>query len=423
MTPAGDRFERAVILAVGSELLGTDKLDTNSLTITAALQQVGVEIRWKAIAGDDPATLAVMFRRAVEDADLVVLCGGLGPTEDDLTRDVVAEGLGLRIHEDAGVLAAIEARFARRGWTMAANNRRQAQVPEGAVALANPRGTAPGLWITRGRQGVLLLPGPPKELGPMLREAVDRFITPRTGGRRVVRRVIRMTGRGESAIDAILQPSYQVWLARAVPVRATILAAMGQIELHLTAVDGDPALADAAVDAAVAEAVAAVGRDVFSERGESLEQVVGAALASRGWRIALAESCTGGLIASRLTSVPGASRYFDQSVVTYSNEAKSAWAGVPPALIAAHGAVSDEVARAMAEGIRARTGAEVGVGVTGIAGPDGGTPGKPVGMVVMAVAHPDGTSSRTLQFPGDREQVRFQASQSALDLLRRTIGA
>lgn len=414
-------FERAVILAVGSELLGAERVDTNSLAMTAALNRYGIELAWKAVAGDDRAELTRAVRRALDDADLILLCGGLGPTDDDLTREVVAGVLGRPLHTDPAIVDAIAARFAARGWTMADNNRRQAQVPEGAVVLPNARGTAPGLWIEDGARGVLLLPGPPREMAPLLDYAMATFVEPRSGGRRLVRRVLRMTGRGESTIDALLQPLYRTWADRPIPVRATILAAMGQIELHLSAVHPSAGPAEDAVDAAIAEAREVIGRDVFSEDGAALEAVVGRLLAARGWRVSSAESCTGGLVAERITSVPGASRYFDQGVVTYSNAAKTAWLGVPEVLLAEHGAVSEPVARAMAEGVRERTGAEAGLGVTGIAGPDGGTPDKPVGTVAIAVALPDGTSSRVLQFLGDRTQIRFQSSQAVLDLLRRAL--
>ena len=424
--PSPAPFERAVIVAVGSELLGAERLDTNSLAMTAALNACGIELVWKAVAGDDAVSLARTVRRALDDADLLLVCGGLGPTDDDLTRDVVADVLGRPLQFDQGIADAIAARFAARGWVMTDNNRRQAQVPQGAAVLANARGTAPGLWIDDGAHGVLLLPGPPREMKPLLEQAIASYIAPRSAGRRLVRRVLRMTGRGESTIDALLQASYRAWAEEPVPVRATILAAMGQIELHLSAVHAEPARAQAAVDAAAVTARDLIGRDIFSDDGAPLEAVVGQMLVARGWTVAVAESCTGGLVAERLTAVPGASRYFEQGVVTYSNAAKTAWLGVPDALLAEHGAVSDPVARAMAAGVRARTGADVGLGVTGIAGPGGGTPGKPVGTVAIAVALPDGASgehvsSRVLQFLGDREQIRFQSSQAVLDLLRRTL--
>ena len=421
MPSSGVSFGRAVILAVGSELLTSLRIDTNSLTITGALNATGIDVIWKAVVGDDHDSLARLLTRALEDADLVVLSGGLGPTDDDVTRDVVSAVLGLPLKEDGAIVDAIAARFAARGWPMPANNRRQANVPDGAVVLPNPRGTAPGLWIEQGGGALLLLPGPPRELAPLLEDALQAYVRPRTGGQRLVRRVVRMTGRGESLIDELLQPCYREWAARTVPVRATILAAMGQLELHLSATHADAARAESAVAAAADEACARVGRDAFTDRGESLEAVVGQLLVDRGWRVAVAESCTGGLVAGRLTAVRGASRYFDQGVVTYSNAAKVRWLGVPETLIAEHGAVSDAVARAMASGIRERAGADVGISVTGIAGPDGGTTDKPVGTVVMAVALRESITTRTLHLLGDREQIRSQSAQAALDLVRRTL--
>ncbi len=421
MPASGSLFGRAVILAVGSELLTPLRVDTNSLTITGALNATGIDVIWKAVVGDSPQVLSRLLARALEDAELVVLSGGLGPTDDDVTRDVVSAVLGLPLREDAAIVAAIAARFASRGWPMPANNRRQANVPEGAVVLPNARGTAPGLWIEQGGRALLLLPGPPRELAPLLEEALQAYVRPRTGGRRMVRRIVKMTGRGESLIDELLQPHYREWAARTVPVSATILAAMGQLELHLSATHADVAQAESAVTVAAVEACARVGRDAFSDTGESLEAVVGHLLAGCGWHVAVAESCTGGLVASRLTAVPGASRYFDQGVVAYSNAAKVEWLGVPEALIAEHGAVSDPVARAMASGIRVRAGADVGIGVTGIAGPDGGTADKPVGTVVIAVALRESVTSRTLHLLGDREQIRSQSAQAALDLVRRIL--
>lgn len=414
-------FGRAVILAVGSEMLTPLRVDTNSLTITGALNATGIDVLWKAVVGDDPDVLARLLVRALEDAELVVLSGGLGPTADDVTRDVVSAVLGLALREDAAIVDAIAARFAARGWPMPANNRRQAHVPDGGIVLPNSRGTAPGLWIEHGDRALLLLPGPPRELAPLLEDALHTHVRPRTGGRRMVRRVVKMTGRGESLIDELLQPCYREWAGREVPVRATILAAMGQLELHLSATHADAAVAASAVAVAADEVCARVGRDAFTDQDEGLEAVVGRLLVDRGWRAAVAESCTGGLVAGRLTAVPGASRYFDQGVVTYSNAAKVRWLGVPESLIAEHGAVSDPVARAMATGIRERTGADVGISVTGIAGPDGGSAGKPVGTVVIAVALGDSVTSRTLQLLGDRQQIRSQSAQAALDLVRRVL--
>jgi nicotinamide-nucleotide amidase len=414
-------FARAAVLAVGTELLTPSRIDTNSLAITARLNELGIDVVWKAVVGDDRATVARAMRDALGQADLLVCCGGLGPTDDDVTRDAAADALGLSLATDAAIAARIEARFAARGLTMPRINLRQAQVPAGAHVLENTVGTAPGLWIPADAQGVLLLPGPPRELEPMLAAVTATHLAPRAGGWTVRRRVIRVTGRTESHAEEAVQPLYAGWAAATPPVRVTILASLGQIDLHLSARATDAATADAALASAVEMAQARLGSDVYSVDGCGLEEVVGDQLARRGWRVAVAESCTGGLITSRLTDVPGSSRYVDRAVVTYSNEAKTALLGVPAELIAAHGAVSEPVALAMAEGVRARAGVDLGVGVTGIAGPDGGSPEKPVGTVVVAVAVAGRTEVRTKRFTGDRALVKFQASQAALDLARRLL--
>lgn len=417
------RLARAAVLAVGSEMLTPLRVDTNSLWITEQLDALGIPLAFKAVVGDERDELARMLRLALERADLVVLTGGLGPTDDDLTREVAAEVLGRPLAEDPAIADALRARFLRRGFTtpMPENNRRQAMVPAGAAVVPNANGSAPGLWIEEGAQVVVLLPGPPRELRPMFMRLVEDRLRARAGPGGLVRRVVLLTGRIESQADEALRPLYAAWRGRDVPVSATILSHPGEIQLHLSARAADRAVAEAAVAVATGEAVTCFGRDAFSTDGRALEQVVGDVLASRGWRIALAESCTGGLIASRLTDVPGSSRYVERGVVTYANEAKMAMLGVPAALLVAHGAVSDPVARAMAEGVRRLAGVEVGVGVTGIAGPGGGSADKPVGMVVVAVATGGVTVARTYQFLGDRALVKLQASQAALDLVRRTV--
>ena len=268
---------------------------------------------------------------------------------------------------------------------MADINRRQAMVPRGATVLENTHGTAPGLWLERGATILVLLPGPPREMTPMLEAVIRDRLAPRTGGRGLFRRVLKITGRTESAVDAVAQPVYGAWTAARVPITTTILAVMGQIELHLTASAASRVEADAALDAAVDALTAALGTSVYSIDGRSLEAVVGDLLRQAHWTIAAAESCTGGLLMSRLTGVPGSSDYVDRGFVCYSNQAKVDWLGVPQAMIEEHGAVSEPVARAMAEGVRGRAATNVGVGITGIAGPDGGTPDKPVGTVAIAV--------------------------------------
>ncbi len=409
---------RACIIAVGSELLTPHKVDTNSLFLTERLNDVGIDVRVKLVVGDDVDELARHVSAALVWADVLVMTGGLGPTEDDVTREAVARVLDAPLVLDETILEGIRRRFARRGMEMPAINRRQAMVPRGAAVLPNPNGTAPGLWMQHGKCSIVLLPGPPREMQPMFEAVVAERLAPRTGGVALFRRVVRITGRPESDVDACVQPVYSRWLSRAVPISTTILGVLGQIELHLTARAPSRAAADAALDAAVAELQAVLGDSIYSVDGRQLEAVVGDLLRAQRLRIAVAESCTGGLLASRLTDVPGSSDYVDGGFVCYSNASKVDWLGVAESLIAEHGAVSEPVARAMAEGARARSGAPVGVGITGIAGPGGGTAEKPVGTVAMAVLVDGETRVRTSRFIGGREQIKFQATQGALDMLR-----
>jgi nicotinamide-nucleotide amidase len=409
---------RACIIAVGSELLTPFRVDTNSLVVTERLNAVGFDVRLKAVVGDDVEEIAQVFSGALNWADLVVCTGGLGPTEDDLTRDAVARVLKLPMDENAAVVERIRARFARRGMTMPEINRRQAMVPRGATLLDNPNGTAPGLWLEHGRSSVLLLPGPPREMTPMLDVVIGERLAPRSRGAGLFRRVLKITGRAESDVDQRAQPIYARWTSQAIPISTTILAVLGQIELHLTARATDRAAAEAALEAAVGDLRAALGDAVYSVDGRPLEAIVGDLLRSKTLTIAVAESCTGGLLASRLTDVPGSSDYVDRGAVCYSNRSKTDWLGVPAALIAEHGAVSDAVAEAMAARIRSLAGANVGVGLTGIAGPGGGTPQKPVGTVAIAVKTDDDARVRTFQFMGGRDMVKFQASQAALNMVR-----
>jgi nicotinamide-nucleotide amidase len=414
-------LSRAAIIAVGSEMLTPSRIDTNSLFITEQLNALGIEVVFKAIVGDDRDELGRMFRVALERVDLVVCSGGLGPTDDDLTREVAAAVLGRTLHEDEAITNRIRERFTRRGVQMPEINRRQAMVPDGAVVIDNQNGSAPGLWLEDAGQVVLLLPGPPRELKPMLTRLVDGPLAARGAGFSLLRRVIRITGRTESHTEEAVRPLYAEWAAAPIPIAATILASLGQVELHLSARAVSRTDAVAALETAVRQVQSVLGADVYSIDGHPLEQVVGDLLVERTMRIAVAESCTGGLITSRLTDIPGSSRYVDQSVVTYSNDAKVSLLGVPAELIAAHGAVSESVALAMADGMRARAGADVAVGVTGIAGPGGGSPDKPVGTVAIAAVTAAETRSRVYRFVGEREMVKFQASQAALDMVRRML--
>ena len=414
-------LRRAVILAIGSELLTSHKLDTNSLFLTEKLNAYGVIVRYKVVVGDDEDDLAAAIRDAVSCADLVVTTGGLGPTEDDITRMGVAKAFGLTLYEDLDVVSLIRKRFRSRGLKMPALNRCQALVPEGATILPNPRGTAPGLWIETGGVICLLLPGPPRELCPMFEDVLRGRIAERTAGHRIFRRVLTIVGQTESRVEELTHSVYSQWRVAGRRIDTTILASLGQIEVHLSTRTDDAGRATRLLDTATAELAKVLGNSLASMHGESLESVVGRLLTNRGSRLALAESCTGGLVASRLTDVPGSSEYVLAGWVVYSNEAKIGL-GVDATVIKQHGAVSEPVALAMAVQACRRGQADFGIGVTGIAGPSGGSPEKPVGTVSFGLAGPDGPiQAFTTRFLGERDRVKFQASQTALDMLRREL--
>jgi nicotinamide-nucleotide amidase len=407
----------AAIVAVGSEMLTPFRVDTNSLTITERLNVIGYDVRMKVVVGDGLDELVRAFAMLAGRVDVIVCTGGLGPTEDDITRDALARLQEVPMDFDPAIVDGIQARFAKRGLVMASINRRQAMVPRGATVLPNRNGTAPGLLTTHQGTTIVLLPGPPREMAPMLDAIVrERLAVGSSGG--LFRRVLKITGRTESDVDATAQPVYGPLAQGVIPISTTILAVMGQIELHLTAAAPNRTAADVALDDAVAQLRGVLGRSVYSVDGRALEVVVGDLLRDARWSIAVAESCSGGLLASRLTDVPGSSDYFDRGVVCYSNRSKTEMLGVPESTIAEHGAVSEAVASAMADGARRLAGSAVGVGITGVAGPGGGTPSKPVGTVAVAVVTPDGRRLRTFQFLGTREQIKFQSAQGALDLLR-----
>jgi nicotinamide-nucleotide amidase len=408
---------RATLIAVGSEMLTPFRVDTNSLTVTERLNAIGYDIRMKCVVGDDLEELVDVFRSAVGAVDLIVCTGGLGPTEDDLTREALARAIGVPLALDGQILDGIRTRFEKRGLRMPPINSRQAMVPVGAIVLPNANGTAPGLLVHKDGTAIVLLPGPPREMTPMLDAVIrDRLKAASVGA--LYRRVLKITGRTESDVDATAQPIYGPWTKQAVPVATTILAVFGQIELHLTVLAPDRATADAVLDPAVEALQQALGPSVYSVDGRQIEAVVGDLLRAATWTVAVAESCTGGLLASRFTDVPGSSDYFDRGVVCYSNQAKTDLAGVPAATIEANGAVSEAVAEAMAAGIRSRGRATVGIGITGIAGPGGGSPEKPVGTVAIAVLAGDVRRVRTFQFLGVRDQIKYQSAQAAFNMLR-----
>ncbi len=411
----------AEIIAVGSELLTPFRMDTNSLYLTEQLNQLGVEVVFKSVVGDDLRNLVAAAQHALFRSEVVIFSGGLGPTEDDLTREAVAEALGVSLRRDAEMLTHIEQRFAARGWKMSPNNAKQADVLEGATALANANGTAPGQWISGkfdGRERILiLLPGPPHELKALFEAECRERLRAKLPPAFIATRVLKVAMLGESHVDARVAPIYKSFA----DVQTTILAGAGEIQLHFKSRAQTGEAAQARVDAAADAVEEELDDAVFSRNGESLEQILGYWLQMRNTTVAVAESCTGGLLGERITSVSGSSRYFKGGAIVYSNELKTELAGVPADMIERHGAVSREVAAALAEGIRYRCEATLGVGVTGVAGPTGGTPEKPVGLVFHALASDSGTEVIERKFPGDRKRIRLFASTMAMDMVRKKL--
>jgi nicotinamide-nucleotide amidase len=405
----------AEIIAVGSELLTPYRLDTNSLWLTGELNRLGVRVILKSVVGDSPAELHSTFRSALDRADLIVSSGGLGPTDDDRTRETVADLLGRKLRRDEEILRGIQERFRRFARTMPEINVRQAMVPEGATVLPNPRGTAPGLWLEANGHILVLLPGVPSELKSMFESEVAPRLAKMGHDERLFARDLRVTGLGESDVETRVRPLYQLYP----DTETTILASPTGTQLHPRTWSRDPAKAEKLLDEITQRMGLALGEHLYSTSGEALEEVVARVLTENHATVAVAESCTGGMLAERLTNVPGSSSYFLGGVICYSNELKTSLVGVPQALIEAKGAVSSEVALALADGIRKRTGATIGVGVTGIAGPAGGTPEKPVGLVHIGLADEHGPRERAYRFPGDRERIRQYAAQAALDAMRR----
>ncbi len=412
----------AEIIAIGSELLTPFRQDTNSLYLTAKLNELGVEVSFKTVVGDRRSDLTCAAKVALSRTDIVIFIGGLGPTEDDLTRECVAEALGRRLVRDPEIVEALRARFAARGWKMAENNAQQADVIEGAEVLPNARGSAPGQFIHLRDEGgeaiVILLPGPPHELKAMFEEQCLDRLRRLTPPRHIATRELKIGMIGESAVDARAAAIYK----QPTDVETTVLAGSpGEVQLHLRAQADTAEEAQKKVDSLAAALEDEFEDAVFATHGESLEQIVGYYLQMRGATLAVAESCTGGMLAERITSVPGSSRYFLGGAVVYDNSLKTLFADVPPLLIAENGAVSSQVAAALAEGIRKRCKATLGVGITGIAGPEGGTEQKPVGLVYVALSGEDKTEVVERKFPGDRERIRHWATQQALDMVRRRL--
>lgn len=414
----------AEIIAAGSEMLTPHRQDTNSLYLTAQLNELGVKVAFKTIVGDNLEHLTGAARNALARADIVIFSGGLGPTEDDLTREAAAAALGVDLRRDGTIVAGLYKRFAARQMTMPPNNARQADVLEGATVLANPNGSAPGQLIDTSiggfRKIVILLPGPPGELKPLFEQQVKPLLAANLPPRYIAQRTLRMALIPESHVDARTAPIYKQYE----DVETTILAGLGEIQLHFIAAKETLTETQARVDELTSLIEAEMEDAIFSSQGESLEEVVLLMLGLRHLTLAAAESCTGGLLASRLTAVPGSSRYFLGGAVVYSDALKTTFADVPADLVATAGPVSEPVARALAEGIRSRTGASLGIAITGIAGPTPGTgpdADKPIGLVYIALADDKQTRVKELNLPGDRDRIRWWASQHALELIRLTL--
>lgn len=403
---------KAGILAVGSELLGADRLDTNSLRLTETLERHAVELVGKQVVGDDPERIIAALNALAGSADLVLVSGGLGPTADDVTREAVARAVGRALREDPVIVDEIRRKFESLGRAMPAVNRRQAQVIDGAEVIANPWGTAPGLLLEHGGATVFVLPGVPRELVGMVERRLEPWLAEHAAGTADLRLTLRVACLPESEVEERLAPAYAEIGA------IGLLASPGEVKVRLRAAD---AVALAAAEAAVRRCL---GDAIYGCDGDELEDVVGRALRRHGLSLATAESCTGGWIAQRLTAVPGSSDYFVGAIVAYDNRIKVEQLGVEPGLIERHGAVSPEVAVAMAEGAVARLGSDWAIAVSGVAGPGGGSETKPVGTVDLALARRGAeAASRRLRLPGDRATIRLLATQWALDMTRRALVA
>ena len=409
------------VLTIGTELLLGYTVDTNAAELGRALAAAGAEITRRTTVADRPDAIRAAVAEALDRSRFVITTGGLGPTRDDMTKTVVAQLLGKRLLLDERLLASIKARFDRMGRPMPAVNRTQAEVPEGAVILPNPRGTAPGLWVEDpGGRVVVLLPGVPREMhGLLVEEVLPRIVARQGGSRRVVlSRTVRTTGVSESALAERVGPLEP----EIAPLTLAYLPSVDGVDLRVTAWELEPEDAQTRLAVVVERLKAAVGEHGYGEDGADLAAVLLDVLRKGRHRLGVAESCTGGMVGERITNIPGASDTFIGGVVAYADVIKTAALKVPLETLEAYGAVSEETVRAMAEGAQRLFSADCSIAVTGIAGPGGGTPEKPVGTVWLAARMHTTTRALTRVLPGDRDDVRRRAAQAGLDLLRRLLG-
>jgi nicotinamide-nucleotide amidase len=403
------------ILSIGTEIATGQNLDTNSQWLSVRLAEAGIPVHFHTTVCDDLEDNLGVFRQAAERADLVIASGGLGPTADDLTREALAKAAGVDLVHDEASFASIREMFTKRNREMPEQNKVQALFPTGATPIPNPNGTAPGIWFEFGNALFVCLPGVPREMFAMFTDWVLPRLRERFGGgRTIVYRTLRCFGSGESHIEAMLGDL----IRRGRDPEIGITASEATISLRITGAGAtrEEAFAKTVSDAAFIRE--RLGDLVFGEDDDELQTVVGKLLAERGKTVATAESCTGGLVGHLLTEVPGSSRYYVGGAVVYSNELKTALTGVPAAMIHQHGAVSPQVAEALATGCRERFGADFGIGITGVAGPDGGTPTKPVGLVYVGLAHANGVEVVPYNWPAERSAVKLRSAKTALNVLR-----
>jgi competence/damage-inducible protein CinA C-terminal domain len=409
----------AEVISIGTELLLGQIVDTDAPYLAQQLSALGIDVYHRQTVGDNFARGAAAVRLALSRADLVILVGGLGPTMDDLTRDLIADACNAPLARDEAIAAHLTDWFARRGYPMTETNLRQADVPAGATPLPNPNGTAPGLLLDKDGKTVVALPGPPNELIPMFEASVLPYLEEKVASARTVirSRVLRVAGMGESRLEETLRDLMQDADPSVAPY-----AKLAEVHLRVTSKAATAAEADARIAARVDAIYARLGSLIYAEGETTLEAAVVHLLRAQGKTVATAESCTGGLLAGRLTDVPGSSEVFGTGLITYANEAKTKLLSVPPGILSTVGAVSAEVAQSMAERVRELAGADYGIGITGIAGPGGGTAEKPVGLVYIGLASANGVSAQKHLFgTGSRADIRHRSTQAALDMLRREL--
>jgi nicotinamide-nucleotide amidase len=405
---------RAEIVSVGTELLLGDIVDTNAARLARRLSDLGISVFRRTTVGDNHDRLLRALRQALQESDIVLTLGGLGPTQDDITRETLAEAMEDSLQRDPDIAERLRAFFKKRSIEMPESVLRQAMVPGHGRALQNPNGTAPGLLFERNGKAAVALPGPPGEFLPMMENELVPLLLERTGGRGTIRsRTLRICGIGESLVEERIKDLLSGENPTVAPYAKT-----GEVHVRVTARADDEREADALIAGRVDEIRRRLGAAVYGEDGDTLETAVVKLLDQKRLTVATAESCTGGLLASRITNVPGSSRVFPGGVISYGDQAKTDLVSVPEEVLAAHGAVSAEVAQRLAAGARARFHADYGVGITGIAGPEGGTPRKPVGLVYICVADGGGFVGEENRFLGDRQEIRYRAAQWALILLR-----